>query len=154
MTKKALGWSNVRDLNLKKFIGFLNLSILLLLLSSTVQAQNTITGKVSDSLGAPLSDVSVLVKGSKIGSSTAPTGEFTLAGVPERATLVFTFVGLASQEIRLDPGQRSVSIIMREDRTALQDVVVTGFQRIDKKRFTGAAVTLKAEDVRLEELQM
>src|SRR5205085_8626379 len=49
----------------------------------------------------------------------------------------------------LSTGQGSINIVMRVDITNMQDVVVTGYQRIDKKKFTGAAVTLKAEDVKL-----
>jgi hypothetical protein len=81
----------------------------------------------------PLQAVSVIIRGTKTGTSTNATGEFQLNGVPERSTLVLSFVGLATQEVRLSAGQRSVNVVMREDVSNLQGVVVTGFQRIDKK---------------------
>jgi TonB-linked SusC/RagA family outer membrane protein len=91
----------------------------------------------------------VVVKGTKNGTSTNLRGEYQLSNVPSNATIVFSYVGLQSQEVRI--GSRSnVNITMREDATNLQNVVVTGFQRIDKNKFTGAAVTLKGEDVRTE----
>ncbi|HEX8460503.1 MAG TPA: carboxypeptidase-like regulatory domain-containing protein, partial [Segetibacter sp.] len=150
MTKKALGRPNGRSVNLKRISWFLNFSVFFLLLGLAAQAQTSVSGKVTDSLGSPISGVSVTVKGSKSGTSTSASGEFSLSGVAERATLQFSFIGLASQEVRLAAGQRIVELVMLEDRTALSNVVVTGFQRIDKNKFTGAAVTLKAEDVRTE----
>ncbi len=101
-------------------------------------------------MGSPLSGVSVSVKNTKTGTSTNQSGEFVLNGVPARSVLVISYVGLETQEINLASGQTSVNVTMRTDVTALQDVVVTGFQRIDKKKFTGAAVTLKAEDVKID----
>jgi TonB-linked SusC/RagA family outer membrane protein len=150
MTKTALGKPNGRASQLKRFRLTLNFSIFFLLFSLIGNAQNTISGRVTDSLGNPITDVSVAVKGTKNGTSTTATGEFTLNGVAERSTLVFSFVGLAPRETRLAAGQRSVSIVMHEDPTALSNVIVTGFQRIDKNKFTGSAVTLKGEDVRTE----
>lgn len=121
----------------------------MLAISSRAQT-NTIRGKITDSVGNPLPDVSVLIKGSKSGTSTDPAGEFQISGVAERSTLVISYIGLVTQEVRLSAGQRTVNVVMRPDAGTLQDVVVTGFQRIDKKKFTGAAVTLKAEDVKID----
>ena len=145
-----LGCFILRNINLKNFSFVLNISILLLTCFAANSQNNTIRGRITDSVGKPLQDVSVIVRGSKTGSSTNASGEFVLNGVPERSTLVISFVGLTTRELRLSPGQRSVNLIMHDDVSNLQDVVVTGFQRIDKKKFTGAAVTLRAEDVKTE----
>jgi hypothetical protein len=151
MTNKALGQPDVRAVNFKKLIRLLNFVILLLLSGTVIHAQTgTIRGKITDTLGAPLPGVSVEVKGSKTGTSTNTSGDFVLNGIPARSTLVISYVGLLTQEIALSAGQSSINIVMRLDITNLQDVVVTGFQRIDKKKFTGAAVTLKAEDVKID----
>jgi len=150
MIKKMLGCCILQNFNLKIFSFILNISIFFLV-GIVVNAQNiTVRGRVTDSTGRPLQDVSVAVRGSKTGTSSNAAGEFQLNRVPERSTLVISFVGLTTQEIRLSAGQRAVNIVMREDVSNLQGVVVTGFQRIDKKKFTGAAVTLRAEDVRTE----
>jgi TonB-linked SusC/RagA family outer membrane protein len=130
-----------------------HLAFIFIFLISAVIAQaqtGTIRGKVVDSLGAPLPGVSVAVKESKTGTSTNASGEFILNGVAPRATLVVSYVGLETKEITLAAGQTNVDITLLADVTALQDVVVTGFQRIDKKKFTGAAVTLRAEDVKID----
>lgn len=151
MIEKTLGKPNENLFNLKKLSLAFKLTLFFMLVVGSVVAQtNTVSGKITDSVGTALADVSVIVKGSKTGTSTNAAGEFQLNGVAERSTVIASFVGLATQEVRLSAGQRTINIIMRPDAGTLQDVVVTGFQRIDKKKFTGAAVTLKAEDVKIE----
>jgi TonB-linked SusC/RagA family outer membrane protein len=149
MRKEALDNPNVEKLSLPKVPKVLKLTLLFTLFTFKLFAQQTLTGVVTDSAGRGLADVSVVVKGTKNGTSTNLRGEYQLSNVPSNATIVFSYVGLQSQEVRI--GSRSnVNITMREDATNLQNVVVTGFQRIDKNKFTGAAVTLKGEDVRTE----
>jgi TonB-linked SusC/RagA family outer membrane protein len=150
MLKKVLGCLILQNINWKNFSLILNISFFFLIGLTANAQNNTVRGRITDSTGKPLPDVSVIVKGSKSGTSTNAAGEFQLNGVSERSSIVMSFVGLQTQELRLAPGQRSVNILMHEDVTNLQGVVVTGFQRIDKKKFTGAAVTLRAEDVRTE----
>ena len=143
--------SSLRFASSKKYTCSFVFILVCLLFGSAVQAQTgTVRGKVIDSLGAPLGGVSVAVKNSRTGTSTNSSGEFVLNGVPARAVLVVSYVGLETQEVPLDAGQTTVNVTLRADITALQDVVVTGFQRIDKKKFTGAAVTLRAEDVKID----
>lgn len=148
MTKRVLKKSDVPLVHLES----LKFLVVCLLLSLQVMAQNTgtVSGTVTDSTGQPLSQVSVLVRGTKNGTTTNAAGEFQLKNVAQRATLVLSYVGLATREISLSPGQSAVNIVMRSDIGAMEDVVVTGFQRISKKNFTGAAATLKAEDVKIE----
>lgn len=151
MTKKALGQRNEHVLNFQEVAYVFSLTILFTLFAlSSYSQSNTVRGKITDSVGRPIQGVSVVVKGSKAGTSTNASGDFQLNGVPERSTLVVSFIGLATQEIRLSAGQRTINIVMQQDAGTLQDVVVTGFQRIEKKKFTGAAVTLRAEDVKME----
>ncbi|HKG68768.1 MAG TPA: carboxypeptidase-like regulatory domain-containing protein, partial [Segetibacter sp.] len=150
MIEKVLGCLFLQNIKLKNFSLVLNISIFFLIGIAAKSQNNTIRGRITDSIGKPLQGVSVIIRGTRTGTSTNATGEFQLNGVPERSTLVLSFVGLATQELRLSSGQRTVNVVMREDAGNLQDVVVTGFQRIDKKKFTGAAVTLRAEDVKTE----
>ncbi len=90
MNKRALGQPNVKETtNWLKFVGILKFSFLLFLLSTKLFAQpNTVSGRITDSAGTALPGVSVLVKGSKNGTTTNPQGEFQLRGVPARGTLV------------------------------------------------------------------
>ncbi|MBA4139724.1 MAG: SusC/RagA family TonB-linked outer membrane protein [Segetibacter sp.] len=150
MTKRALGNPNVKVTNWLRFGNVCKLLFLFILFSTKLSAQqNTVTGRITDSAGATLPGVSVLVKGTKNGTTTNPQGEFSLQGVRANATLVISSVGSETQEVKL-AGRSSVNVILREDVVSLQNVVVTGFQRIDRNKFTGAAVTLKGEDVKTE----
>src|SRR5215210_6805711 len=150
MIEKVLVCRSLQNIKLKNFSFVLNISIFFLIGIAAKSQNNTIRGRITDSIKKPLQGVSVIIRGTKTGTSTNATGEFQLNGVPERSTLVLSFVGLTTQELRLSSGQRNVNVVMREDAGNLQDVVVTGFQRIDKKKFTGAAVTLRADDVKVE----
>ena len=134
-TKKARGISGNKDSAIIKITGI---------------ADTTIRGRITDSSGSALAGVSVLIKGTKTGAFTNESGDFVLPGVPSHATLVISNVGYQSREVRLSPEQTTVTISLFRETGTLAEVVITGFQQIDKKKFTGAAVTLKADDVKVD----
>ena len=68
--------------------------------------------------------------------------------VNEGAILLVTSIGYVSQEIAIK-NQSKLDIILESDSKALDEVVVTGYQKIDRANFTGAAVKLKSEDIKL-----
>ena len=148
MSIKALGRSNVKSVRTTCYLSIL--LFLFFLGPSAIAQSGTIRGKIVDSLGAPLPGVSVTVKNTKNGTSTNAAGDFVLNGVAARSTIVVSYVGLETQEVQLASGQTSLSLTMMADITSMQDVVVTGFQRIEKKKFTGAAVTLRAQDIKID----
>src|SRR5436190_8387019 len=151
MTKKTTEQVRIQSLNVKKLICLSHLIVFFLFSAPAIYAQShSVRGKVTDSVGKPLQDVTVAVRGSTTATSTNASGEFVLSSVPDRSTLVFSFVGSQTRELRLSTGQTTLNIVMHAEVTNMQDVVVTGFQRIDRKKFTGSSVTLKAEDVKIE----
>lgn len=109
-----------------------------------------VKGHVGDDKKAPLGNVTVAVKGSKRTTQTNDKGDFELKGVAVGSTLVFTMVGHKPFEVKLTASTPYLNIQLKEDAIGLDDVVVTGFQKIDRKKFTGSAVTLKADDVKIE----
>jgi TonB-linked SusC/RagA family outer membrane protein len=153
MTKTALVGSNVRLLNVRKCMQLL--SLLTLLVTSSIQLTANdllainIRGRITNGNGQPLAGVSVVVRATNLGTSTNLAGEFQLNGVDENAVLLITYIGHQDQEIRVN-GRTVINVVMQEGGKVLEDVVVTGFQRIDRSKFTGAAVKLRAEDVKLE----
>jgi TonB-linked SusC/RagA family outer membrane protein len=153
MTQKALVRSNVPLPDLGKLLRTIQLSLIFLGLGLQVAANGflviPIRGRITNSNGQPLAGVSVVVKGSTTGTSTNVSGDFQLPAIDENATLVITYIGYQRQEIKVN-NRTVINIVMTEEAKALEDVVVTGFQRIDKSKFTGAAVKLRAEDVKLE----
>jgi TonB-linked SusC/RagA family outer membrane protein len=164
MTKTALDVSNVRLPNVRKLACVSILFFLFLTIGSSAAAKGwreddriaspyadtTIRGRVVDSVNNPLAGVSVFVKGTQNGTVTNAAGEFVLNNVPANATIVISNIGYQPVEIRLAPRQATVAITMLPDEGTLADVVVTGFQTIQKSRFTGAATKLSADQVRME----
>jgi TonB-linked SusC/RagA family outer membrane protein len=108
-----------------------------------------IRGIVKNENGEPLSSVSVKVKGQTLGTTTNESGVFTLKDVPANAVLEISITGYKTQEYRLT-GNPNIEIVLQQEVRAMDDVVVTGFQRIDKTKFGGSAVTLKADQVRVD----
>lgn len=105
-----------------------------------------ITGRVSSSTGDPMPGVTVLLKGTTTGATTATDGTYTLS-VPEAAgTLVFSFIGHTSLE-RNFSGPGVVNATLTEDAKALQEIVVTGYTTQSKKDITGAVATIDSEQL-------
>lgn len=105
-------------------------------------------GQVVDKTGEPIPGVAVKIKDSSTGTLTDIDGNFTL-DVPDRnAPLIISFIGFTTQEFAAAkvPGK----IIMEEDIQTLDEVVVTGYQKIDRRLFTGAATRVNAEDAKMD----
>lgn len=117
-----------------------------------IQAQNTVlTGKVSDAInGNALPGVSVSVKGSTAGVVTDMDGNYSIS-LPQGKGLIieFSFIGMKTQEIAYT-GQKILHVALVELTHNLNEVVVTGYQKIDRKLFTGSAVKLEGAEVKLE----
>jgi TonB-linked SusC/RagA family outer membrane protein len=111
-------------------------------------ADTTVRGNITDSSGAPIAGVSVSIKGTNEGTVTTTDGDFVLHNVPSRATLLFSNVGYETREIRLERNQTFLSLNLSLAAGTLTDVIVTGFQRIDKSKFTGAAVKLDMDKIK------
>lgn len=100
----------------------LSLSICLLIVTFSF-AQKTVSGTVNDSKGSPLPGVNVVEKGTFNGVNTDVNGKFTLT-VKEKATLVFSFVGFATNEIAV--GDQSDYTVALKEGTDLQSITVVG----------------------------
>lgn len=114
---------------------------------STVRKVSTITGVVTDDSGEPLIGVNVLVKGTDHGTATNYNGGFSLEGVEENATLVFSYIGYNTKEVPLD-GNDYVEVVMSENIQQLSQVVVTGLGIEREKKALGyAAQELGSRDL-------
>ncbi|QYJ68668.1 SusC/RagA family TonB-linked outer membrane protein [Flavobacterium litorale] len=120
--------------------------LLLLMLPLSALAQSTVTGNVSDSAtGQPIPGVNIIIEGTTTGSSTDIDGNYTLTGVTEGSRIVFSFIGFANQTIDYT-GQSTIDVVMQEDATLLEEVVVIGYGTTTKKDATGSLTTVKADD--------
>jgi TonB-linked SusC/RagA family outer membrane protein len=113
------------------------LPLLFLLFNVQLFAQTrTVTGKVTDKDNVGLPGVSVQVKGTNTGTVTDVGGNFSL-GVPDNATLVFSYSGLASKEVSVRD-QTTFNVELSEGNSALEEVVVVGYGTSKKSDLTGA----------------
>jgi TonB-linked SusC/RagA family outer membrane protein len=104
----------------------------------------TISGKVTDFSGAPLPGVTVIIKGTTLGVVTDVNGNFTFSNVPADATLVFSFVGMKTQEIPV-AGKTTINISMTEETIGIEEVVAIGYGTMKKSDLTGAVVSISSE---------
>lgn len=111
------------------------------------QEGSTIKGKVTaEDQPDGLPGVSVLVKGTNIGTSTSMNGEYSLK-IPNGATvLVFSFIGYQSQEIAVG-AQTTIDVTLKIDAKSLDEVVVIGYGTSTKKELTGAVTAVDGKNI-------
>ena len=114
--------------------------------NALLQQGKKITGKVTDQAGASLPGVSVVVKGTTSGVITDNNGNFSLANIPEKATLQFSFVGMKMQETAVG-GKTSINIVMVEETIGLDEVVAIGYGTQKKVNMTGSVSLVKFEEM-------
>jgi TonB-linked SusC/RagA family outer membrane protein len=130
------------------------LGLTLFLVNAMAFAQGrVVTGTVSsleDGLGVP--GATVLVKGTTIGTATDIDGKYSINVPAGSNVLVFTFVGLTSQEVNI--GNRStINVALEADITALSEVIVTGYGTQPKREVTGAVSSVKGDAIQNLPLQ-
>jgi len=122
------------------------LSSLLISLAQIICAQAVnVTGTVVDDLNQGIPGVTVLEEGTNNGTVTNIDGQFDLEVQSSQATLKVSFIGMETQVIPLN-GRTQLDIQMREDVTALEEVVVIGYGKATKKEITGSVATIESKD--------
>lgn len=106
----------------------------------------TITGKVADSTGNGIANVTVSEKGKKRSVITDGEGVFNISVSSKNATLVFTSVGFISQERKVG-NETSLEITLQASNTSMEEVVVVGYGTRKKQSLTGAVATVTADDI-------
>jgi len=114
--------------------------------SKALQQSKTVSGKVTDSSGTPLPGVTVVVKGTTTGIITDANGNYTLAKVPGDATLVFSFVGMKSQEVSV-AGKATVNVVLVEDAIGIEEVVAVGYGTAKRRETIGAISKIGGDEV-------
>ena len=106
-----------------------------------------VKGIVVDANGKTLPGVTIRLKGTNLGTSTDGKGAFTLK-LPEQEEiiLVFSFVGMKTEEVKF-VGQPDIRLVMYEEKMSMEEVVVTGYQVIDKRTLTSSISTIKADEL-------
>ncbi|NCB07432.1 MAG: SusC/RagA family TonB-linked outer membrane protein, partial [Bacteroidia bacterium] len=103
-----------------------------------------ISGTIKDQGGMPLPGVSVLVKGTTIGTVTDGLGKFSLSIPVDTKTLMFSFVGMKTMEVAVGT-QTTFSVVMEEETIGIDEVVAVAYGTAKKKDLTGAISTINGE---------
>ena len=113
-------------------------------------AQNlTVTGVVTDSsTGEPIPFASIQVKGTRTGGSTDADGRYSMQ-VASNGSLVFSSIGYKPAEVQVK-GQSLINAALQPDAEALEGVVVTGMQQMDRRLFTGSTAKVDAASAKLD----
>jgi TonB-linked SusC/RagA family outer membrane protein len=112
---------------------------------SAMAQETTVRGTVVDSKGESVIGASVRLKGNDaVGTITDIDGHFTLSGVPAQSTIVVSYIGMKTQEVKLTPG-RDLTITLQEDSELLDEVVVVGFGQQKKESVVGAIAQTSAK---------
>ena len=117
--------------------------VFLTMLCTSLTYSQDVSGTVSDASG-PLPGASVLVKGTTKGAQTDFDGKFTIKNAGSNAVLVFSYIGLKSQEVNV-AGRSNVNVTLKEDSAELKEVVVIGYGSVKKKDATGAVDQLSSK---------
>lgn len=122
------------------------ISFLLLLSIPVLMAQAiTVKGKVLDTNREPLIGVVITIKDSPKGTASDIDGNFELRDVSAEGTLVFSYMGYQTQEIKAN-GSTFLNIVMQEAALALEQVVVVGYGSQKKVNLTGAVAAVSVDE--------
>ena len=114
---------------------------------SNSQQQRTVTGVVTDSSEKPLPGAAVVLKGTTQGTITDLDGKYSLSDVPADGVLVFSFVGMKSQEISIG-GKTSINVMLQEGTIGLDEVVAIGYGTQKKSDLTGSVGTVTSGEMK------
>ncbi len=109
--------------------------------------QRTIRGKVTDEQKEPLPGVAVMLKGTNKGTITDINGSFSLESDGTNNVITVSFIGYSKQEVNTT-GMATVNIILKEDITNIDEVVVVGYGTMKKSDLTGAVVNLSGDKLK------
>ena len=115
--------------------------IFLVGLSAYAFSQVTVSGTVTDKSGSPLPGVNVIEKGTSNGVATDGSGKFSLNNVRNGSTLIFSFVGFQSREVKITGGATDLGTIKLAEEGSLNEVVVSALGFEQNKDQTGSAIT-------------
>jgi len=109
-----------------------------LTVSSLTYAQTKLSGTVKDETGEPLIGASVVVKGgSGTGAITDLDGNFSIVVPSGKNQVMVSYIGYVSQTVSIT-GRKNLSIVLKEDKNNLEEVVVVGYGSMKKSDLAGA----------------
>lgn len=122
------------------------LPVILIMLAFRPIHSHTVSGKITDDNGSPVSSASIMVQGTNIGVVSMQDGAYTITVSDKNATLVFSSVGYINQQIKIK-GRKIIDVSLKSSSAELQEVVVIGYGSQKKKDMTGSTSTILAEHI-------
>lgn len=133
---------------MKHLITRLGVLLGLLFFANVALAQFTVTGTITDANQEPLIGVSILVKGTTVGTVTDFNGNYTLDVPGESATIEFSYTGFGGQSIEVNSSNNKIDVVMKEDIAKLDEVVVTGLaSSIKRSNLANAVSTISSSQL-------
>lgn len=135
--------------NLKRKWSYWQILIFVMLTLGTnvfAQTQHSVSGKIIDTNNEPLIGVSVSVKGTTVGAMTDIDGAYSLKGLGDNVTLVFSYIGYVTQEIKLGD-KTTLNVTLKEDSRTLDEVVVVGYGTQKKVNLSGSVDAIKMDQL-------
>lgn len=111
----------------------------------------TITGVITEVTKDPLPGVNIIEKGTKIGAITDFDGKFSIKVSKPDATLVISYIGFETQEIKI-AGKKTINIVLKQNLESLDEVVVVGYGTSRKSDLTGSIVAVTGDDLKKQSI--
>ncbi len=116
------------------------------MLNNWAQQQTTVMGMVKNQTGEPIPGTTVMVKGTLTGTVTDVNGRFSMVLPASAQVLVFSFVGMRTQEIAIE-GRTTFEVTLLDELRGIDEVVVIGYGTRQKKDLTGAVSQITSEEI-------
>ena len=113
-------------------------------LTKSEQQQKAVSGTVTDEKGEPVPGINVIIKGTTSGTITNTNGTYSITDIPENATLVFSFIGMKTQEIVVG-NQSVINVTMESEFIGLDEVVTIGYATQKKVTLTGSVANVNSK---------
>jgi TonB-dependent starch-binding outer membrane protein SusC len=124
------------------------LAFVFLLFVSAASAQKKVSGKVTGPDSKPISGATIIVKGTNVATSTSNDGLFSIQIPGNQNTLVISSIGFETMEVNIS-GNENVEISLKDSRTSLNEVVVTGYVSQRKKDITGSVAVVNVNNLKV-----
>ena len=129
--------------NLKTFR--IALVMFFILIGGSIVSAQTIKGNVKDSTGEPIIGATVQEKGGQGGAVTDLDGNFTL-NLTGSKHLVISYIGMKTKTVNA-AGKTTINVVLEDDATSLNDVVVIGYGTVRKKDLTGSVASVSSKEL-------
>lgn len=109
----------------------------------------SLTGIVTDTRSTALPGVTIMIKGTTLGTTSNENGRFRLTlPTSDNLILIFSFIGMKTQEVTIN-SQQEIQVSLQEETAVLEDVIVTGIFNKSKESYTGAVTSVSAKDLKI-----